>query len=458
MTEQDSDLLLLIIIWGTVLLGILLFAWRRRAKSVGLVATYALNLSLIHFVGAFVYLSDLPHLYPEKLVIAGFRHSLFGLVAFALGALVLAPAMLSVRRHTDNGTTYEPSEALPRVYITIGILSYLALATFLGEISTLNAIVAVGQQLVLAGLCLMAMRAWQNKNKKRFVMSCVAALLLPFITIVVQGFIGYGSFALLTFVVFLTCVIRPARWKILLVGALTVFVALSVFISYARDRDDLRHLIWGGYGLPDRVERLYATTVDGEWFDPDNQAHLDAIDERLNQNHLVGAAIQKLSATNDFAAGETIVDSIEALVPRALLPDKDIFSGSGDLVSKYTGLEFAEGTSVGIGHILEFYVNFGMLGVLLGMLIIGIVLGLLDRVAYEKLMSGDWQGFLVPFLAGIACLQVGGSLVDLTASVGASILVAIAINKIFRHLQRRRPSGFDLGNMAMGQPAPVRRT
>ncbi len=46
-------------------------------------------------------------------------------------------------------------------------------------------------------------------------------------------------------------------------------------------------------------------------------------------------------------------------IPRALWPNKPVVGGSGDLVSTYTGIRFADGTSVGIGQVLESFVNFG---------------------------------------------------------------------------------------------------
>ena len=54
------------------------------------------------------------------------------------------------------------------------------------------------------------------------------------------------------------------------------------------------------------------------------------------------------------------------LVPRALWPDKPAVGGGGSLVTEYTGIPFEEGTSVGAGQVLEFYVNFGIPGVLAG--------------------------------------------------------------------------------------------
>ena len=89
----------------------------------------------------------------------------------------------------------------------------------------------------------------------------------------------------------------------------------------------------------------------------------------MNQNQLVGAAVQYLeSGYAPFATGDTLIQSALAIIPRAIWPDKPVFAGSPGLVTQYTGIQFAAGTSVGVGQVLEFYINFGSPGVVGGFL------------------------------------------------------------------------------------------
>src|SRR5205814_7729697 len=100
--------------------------------------------------------------------------------------------------------------------------------------------------------------------------------------------------------------------------------------------------------------------------------HRGAIDRRLNQNFLVGAAAASLeSGQVEYASGATLGNMIVALIPRAIWPDKPAVGGGGSVVADFTGIEFAEGTSVGAGQVLEFYVNFGTWGVIGGFLLLG---------------------------------------------------------------------------------------
>ncbi len=99
-------------------------------------------------------------------------------------------------------------------------------------------------------------------------------------------------------------------------------------------------------------------------------------------------------------------------------------AGSGDLVSRFTGITFAEGTAVGIGQVMELYVNFGSIGVLLGFMVIGGALGFIDQNAAWYRDRGNWSRFVLWFFPGISALQVGGSLVEVTSSAAAASVVA----------------------------------
>ena len=84
---------------------------------------------------------------------------------------------------------------------------------------------------------------------------------------------------------------------------------------------------------------------------------------------------------------------------------------------------------------MEFFVNFGTLGVVLGFMFMGILVTTLDLAAAERLAVNDLHGFVLWFLPGISLLQVGGSLVEATVSAVASITVAFLANKYLDRLQ-----------------------
>jgi hypothetical protein len=260
---------------------------------------------------------------------------------------------------------------------------------------------------------------------------------MPLVTIVTRGFIGYGAVATLSVLIFVSRFVR-SRALVFVTGVLVVYLGLSVYVTYMRDRNDIRETVWGGQSFEDRFAQLGNTAANFEWFDVTNVEHLVRVDNRLNQTYLVGLAVNQLSGTDGYARGRTLWDALIAIVPRALWRNKPVQAGSGDLVSEYTGLTFAVGTSVGIGQVMEFYVNFGTPGVVIGFALIGLLLGLLDIAATHRLTAHNLHGFVLWFLPGISLLQVGGSLVEMTSSAAASVFVAVLANKYLDRLQRKR--------------------
>jgi len=189
-------------------------------------------------------------------------------------------------------------------------------------------------------------------------------------------------------------------------------------------------VVWTGGDLAARFRTIEGMVHRFEWFNPYDTDHLERIDLRLNQNALVGAAVDYIgSSPSAFARGESIVDAFAALIPRIVWPDKPIVAGSGTWVSRYTGLTFEENTSVGMGQVLEFYINFGPAGVVIGFLLLGTTVATIDSVARSRAVRGDWPGFALWYVPGTAFLQVGGSLVEITSSAAAAAVAAILINR-----------------------------
>jgi hypothetical protein len=427
--NDSSDLTLWLLVWVSVASVIAYSRSRRGAIGAGLVLAYILNFWLSHWLGAAV--SALPWYssHTSGLVLAGSRQSTYAVIALGVGSSMLAPLLLPALRLSGPGAPRSTPGAPPvRKYVVAGLLGYFILSPVLGRIPTVAAVVAVGLNLVVAGLGLALWQAWCDGSPWRMAGWLGSALCLPFLTIVTQGFLGFGTTAFLSVCAFVAAFYRP-RWKLVVLALVVGYLGLSFYVTYMRDRGDIRETVWGGLSVKDRIEQLYLTATTAEWFDPYDTAHLRQIDVRLSQDALVGAAVDYLaSGSRDFAAGETLWEAIIALIPRAIWPEKPVVAGSMGLVSRYTGLRFAEGTAVGVGQVLEFYINFGTPGVIVGFLLLGMVLGVVDSVAGQRLREGDWRGFSLWYLPGLALLQVGGSLVDISSSAGAAVVAAFLVN------------------------------
>jgi hypothetical protein len=130
--------------------------------------------------------------------------------------------------------------------------------------------------------------------------------------------------------------------------------------------------------------------------------------------------------TVDLLYGGTV--QLWTLIPRALWPDKPEIGGGGDLVSIFTGIPFAKGTSVGVGQVLEFYMNFGTPGVVVGFFFLGVLLVRLDNGLMRSMRTTDMKGVLLYGMPGLALMQPGGNLVEIiVAAIGAVVSSRILI-------------------------------
>ncbi|HET9440822.1 MAG TPA: hypothetical protein VFO52_11650 [Longimicrobiales bacterium] len=432
-----------VVVWMLTVLLVVAVRLRLHQRSSGLVLAYMANLWLIHWPAALTYLFPLTAGREADRVIIGFHYSTLGIMGFAAGAILIAPFLVRVleppRSHTRDAERRLPDARLPLTYVLIGISSYLVLTPLLGRIPTVSAMVGATTQLIIAGFCLGLWYFWYAGQRRKFLLLLLLAFALPMATILRQGFLGYGAVALITIVTFIAVFYRP-RWKLVLMSAAVAYLGFSFYVTYMRDRGELRESVWGGQSAIERVARLSRTLTGIEWFDPTNPQHILRITGRLNQNYLVGAAAGRMeSGTNDFANGETVWHAVLSLIPRAIWPEKPVRAGSPDIVTKYTGINFARGTSVGIGQVMEFYVNFGAIGVILGFLILGAVLTMIDTWAGMRLWAGDWLQFAVWYLTGLAMIQAGGSLIEVVSSAGAALLAVLFVNRYVVRLRLGPP-------------------
>lgn len=431
--EIERELRTLLLVWAAGA-TLLVFRHWRNGSGVGLVFTYILTLAAMHWLAPLIYL--VPWYLGGRLdfTVEGLRQSTYALGAFAVGAEV---GLVLLRRRGlgvgDAAIDEEPPRPvdphLINMYLLVGAVLYVIVFPLAGRLPSATAIVSTGSTLAVVAVCLKCWNAVMTERRRHLWLWLAATATLPIVTVVGQGFLGYGLAAMLTVFAFVASFYRP-RWRVVLLGLFVGYLGLSVYVTYMRDRADIREVVWSGGAMEERMSQLGSTLANVEFFDPDSEDHLRRVDLRLNQDLLIGAAVTYLEeGSADFARGATFRDAVLALIPRAIWPNKPIVAGSGDLVSNYTGFLFAEGTSVGIGQVLESYVNFAEFGVVGVFLLIGGVLVVVDRMAWVHLAGGNVNRFVLFYLPGLSLLQIGGSLVEVTTTAAAGLVVAVMLNR-----------------------------
>ena len=420
-----------LLVWGLVLL-LALIAVRQQQTSLGLPLAYLTGLMLIHVPGGLVHWLN-PGLFSTSAEVAqGLRLSALAAVAFLAGLLL---SLQTAHRPAADRASRSRAQRPARIrrqrqtrlpfwrFCLIGGLSCAFLLTPLLAIPSLAAVVSTGSAIWILG-SLLAIRCFSQQQRDQLPAWLLATLAYPSLTLMLGGFLSYGTAALINTLAVLLVSLRGIG-KVLLAYALALVLALSVFTAYFQNRNNLRDAVWGGESLQQRITALTAIVADLHLFDPYAEADARATDERLNQNYFLGVAEHRLhSGSFSPLAGRSLWEAITALVPRMLWPDKPVSAGSGTLVAEATGLVLSETTSFGIGNVMEAYLNFGTTGILLFFSGFGYVLSRLDRSAFLAEQRGDIPLLLSTFLPAVALIQPNGSFVELSAAAAAAWLAA----------------------------------
>jgi hypothetical protein len=424
--------LTLLVIWVGLLIALVLFAIGRPGRGGALTLAYFLGLSLIHVPGVLPFLDPESGLDDWDETQLGFELTLLGMAAFVLGAVMAR--WMDRRRAVASGASprrrAQVVEGLGRRTVMLGVVAYFFLLPLSGRIPSLTAVVSPFATLLILGFWLVLYGA-VAADRRRTLANLAVLPLLPMATLVTGGFLGSGVYWMLSVLAFLFVITRQRSW-FYVAAAPAVFLGLSLFVTYMGQRVGIREAISQEQaGLLDRLDRASAIITEFELLDLSSPTQVTVLDGRLNQNGLVGAGvINHEDGGAPFAYGATI--GLWALIPRVIWPDKPEVGGGGSIVSDFVGARFAEGTSVGAGQVLEFYINFGIPGVLLGFLGLGYLLMRLDQGIMRSLAADDMHGLLLRAMPGLMLLQPGGNLLEiLVGCVAACVTACLVISLRF---------------------------
>jgi hypothetical protein len=427
---------ILLMLWAVVMATFIAFAIPRPRQGGQLTLAYLLGLSLIHVPGLLPYLdlaSD-ANLFGLAETQAGMKLTLIGMVAFVLGATavrrIYRPQQRQVPTAADDGILAHMSWRV----LWIGIASYFFLMPLSFLVPSLTSVVSPLGTLLIIGVWLRLYEASVKRNGVETLSVFALLPLLPLATLASGGFIGYGISWILSVIAF-QFVMSRNRLRFYIASPLVVFLGLSLFVTYMGQRAGIRDLIWEQHaGLVDRLERITSMVTDFEFLNINSPSQMARLDDRLNQSALVGVGVIRHETGDvDFVYGATL--PVWALVPRALWPEKPDIGGGASVVSDFTGLPVAQGTSVGVGQVLEFYMNFGVPGVIVGFIALGGLLMWFDLEIAEALSSRDVRGLLLRGIPGLTLVEPQGNLMEIfvgfaAAVVASRIIVSLPIFRV----------------------------
>ena len=215
---------------------------------------------------------------------------------------------------------------------------------------------------------------------------------LPLVLLVVgfEFIMGIGFFAGFKEVLFISLIMyftaRPSLKPAALISGTVILAFLVLFgATWQSVKGEYRYFLSGGSGdqgtvvsqsegllfLRDLVTELTPADLVARGFEP--------MFERLAYVDYFAIVTDYVPTVIPHEGGALWGGAVRhVLQPRVLFPDKPVLPSDTELTEKYTGLHVADtGTSVSLGYMGESYVDFGAVGMLVPVFLLGAVWGLI---------------------------------------------------------------------------------
>jgi hypothetical protein len=436
-----------LLIWGAVLVGLVYLVVGKGPKSGALTLAYFMTLSVGHVPGLLPYLDPGFNLRFAEATKVGFDTTLVGMTGFCVGVALAAWVLPPRPAKTSAYCQTASDEVFSRIgwrMLAIGAIAYFVALPLAALVPSFTAIVSVTGLLLILGFWLKLYAA--DSRQRSLTLAMVPAL--PLSTLLTGGFLGYGTVWVITIFTFHFVIARRRIWFYLAAPPI-VFFSLSLFVTYFQAREEIRTAVWNEKtSMIERLEKVTKLYTEFQFLDLSNADHQQALDDRLNQNWLVGeGVVRHREDAVELLYGATV--PLWALIPRAIWTDKPSVGGGGELVTEFTGIRFAEGTSVGVGQVLEFYMNFGMPGVLTGFAALGFILMRVDQQTMSALAMRNISQMMRWGLPGLALVSPMGNLMEILVALVSAMIVSQLL--IYLNLLGSQPAQSP-GAKTPGQP------
>lgn len=394
---------------------------RRRSPSLGLPVAYLFQLMLIHVPGAVIHALPWARLNWHEVSVIGASCAAVGMVSFVAGVWLARRGR--VARQT---VVHHVEQRFLWFSLFLGWAMMFAVGSVLRKVPSLSAAVTIGSMVWMIAVMVAIPLAFRSAKLSQIALWMGALSLYPLLCLVDQGFLVWGVNAGIVCLSFLVVLTRQL-WRIWAGLAVICVLGMGLFVTYFGMRNEIRKVVWGGESSQQRWDESLRLVTEFRLMDLGNREDLEAVNWRLNQNYLVGMAVKRLrEGVVDYYKGKTVVQGLQAMIPRMLWPNKPISAGRSTIVPEMTGFYVnVKTTSYGVGNVMEFYINFGMPSLVLGFVLLGWGLGRLDYLAAMALSDGDYPRVILFALPAIALIQPERGITEMASGAAAAVVAAI---------------------------------
>lgn len=319
--------------------------------------------------------------------------SLCGVLAMAIGMRIAAP----ITRNNDAVSAAHrlavtiPIEIWFRIYV-IAILAAFAVKAITAVAPGLNQIIIGLGQMRWAFFFVLAYRTFSAPHTSK------ALFVTAFLIELAQGIGGFFSDFKFVFLVSIAAIAAASpRLSAKSASALAVLAFGLMFLGavWTAVKGEYRTFISGGtseqvvlVNYEARMRELLSRSL--ELTGDDLSGGFYAMFRRISYVEFFGIVLNVVPNARPHAEGEILLDALSRpLMPRILFPEKAVINDT-DRTNDYTGGWAGDqpGTSISIGYLGEFYIDFGVVGMLLTALALGGLYGFVYRwLVYSSSVS-----------------------------------------------------------------------
>ncbi len=218
----------------------------------------------------------------------------------------------------------------------------------------------------------------KNKRRKEFYIFCGIEFTL--------GFFSYFSDfkTIIFFIIFLyLCILKDVKFNKFIVAILSIVLMIFGGIFWTSVKGEYRSFLnQGSKTQTVQVEKGEALDKLLELSDKQSTSSFNGATEdfldRLQYTYHLAKAMDRVPSVVPYQNGANWGNTLAfVLTPRVLNPNKGIYDASLK-ASKYTGIQYSgvkRGVSFSLGYFADGYVDFGYLGMLIPLLILGFIYG-----------------------------------------------------------------------------------
>lgn len=290
----------------------------------------------------------------------------------------------------------EPEKAKNLGYLLLGISYGFDFVQLVG-IEFLNSIISFTTYLkYLAAFCFLF-----STVKIRFII--IAVVFIQLALSVIKGGVFISFFIWSTFLFFFISL----RYKFsFTLRATFLLVAVPVLVLIQGVKEKYREETWrgrqeGGVQVFTDLAVEESEKNEGEPF-AESKGVISTV-ARLTQGWHLGMTLKHVPNRQKFAGGEEMMGDVSSsIIPRVFFPDKKMVN-SQDKFYKYTGHKLMGNTSMSIGVLGDFYINYGEWGSYVMLFVFGVLIiksynWFIRRFVFQNPLNIVWIPFILSYL------------------------------------------------------------